>query len=258
LFIELGLWRQLLAATIANALAVSMHADSMDGMRPPVRRWLGKAMRWIALVIAAWYALSALAILSLRWIDPRTTAVQSQRRVEALIAHRPYTKRYRFVSLNRISPDLQHAVIAAEDGRFWQHHGFDWQEIHKVVERDRERGKLGRGASTITQQLMKNLFLTTQRSLLRKGVEAALVPLAEVLLGKNRILELYLNVIEWGPGVYGAAAASEYWDHVPAAHVGREQAARLAAIIPNPRKRHPDRMDEYASDILTRMSQMGW
>ena len=227
-------------------------------MTSPVRRSLGKAMRWIALAIAAWYALSALAILSLRWINPRTTAVQIQRRVEALIAHRPYTRRYRFVPSSRISPDLQHAVIAAEDGRFWQHRGFDWQEVQKVIERDRERGKLGRGASTITQQLMKNLFLTTQRSLLRKGVEAALVPLAEVLLGKNRILELYLNVIEWGPGVYGAEAASEYWDHVPAAHVGREQAARLAATIPNPRKRRPDRMDEYSAEILTRMSQMGW
>ena len=230
----------------------------MDGMTPPLRRWLGKAMRWIALVIAAWYALSALAILSLRWINPLTTSVQIQRRVESLVAHRQYTKRYRFVPLSRISPDLQHAVIAAEDGRFWQHHGFDWQEVHKVIERDRERGKLGRGASTITQQLMKNLFLTTQRSILRKGVEAALVPLAEILLGKNRILELYLNVIEWGPGVYGAEAASENWYHVPAARVGRERAARLAAIIPNPRKRPPDRMDEYSADILTRRSQMGW
>ncbi|MDP8982974.1 MAG: monofunctional biosynthetic peptidoglycan transglycosylase [Acidobacteriota bacterium] len=227
-------------------------------MALPLRRWLGKAIRWIALGLAVGYALCALSILSLRWINPITTSVQAQRRLEAMMARRPYSKRYQFVPLSRISTDLQHAVIAAEDGRFWRHHGFDWQEVHKVMERDLERGRLGRGASTITQQLVKNLFLSTQRSVLRKGIEASLVPVAEVLLGKNRILELYLNVIEWGPGVYGAEAASEYWDHAPAAQVGRQQAARLAAIIPNPRKRRPDRMDDYSSDILTRMSQLGW
>ncbi len=104
--------------------------------------------------------------------------------------------------------------------------------MQKVLEDDMKRHKLGRGGSTITQQLVKNLFLTTERSLVRKGVESALVPLAEAFLTKDRILELYLNVIEWGPGIYGAEAASEHYYHSPASDMTREQAARLAAIIP--------------------------
>ena len=126
--------------------------------------------------------------------------------------------------LNRISPDLQHAVISAEDGRFYQHHGIDWQEVQKVVDKDMDQGKLGRGGSTITQQLVKNLFLTTNRSLIRKAVEFTLAPAAELVLPKRRILELYLNVIEWGPGIYGAEAAAQAWYNIPAAKVNREQA----------------------------------
>jgi monofunctional biosynthetic peptidoglycan transglycosylase len=184
--------------------------------------------------------------------------VQIQRRLEAARAHRPYKKRYQFVPLRRISPDLQHAVIAAEDGRFFEHHGFDWIEMHKVLEDDLRHERLGRGGSTITQQLVKNLFLTTERSLVRKAVESAVVPLVEWLLVKDRILELYLNVIEWGPGIYGAEAASEYYYHEPASATGREQAARLAAIIPSPLKRKPARMNQYSEEILNRMSKTGW
>ena len=115
-----------------------------------------------------------------------------------------------------------------------------------------------RGASTITQQLVKNLFLTTSRSFVRKGIEFTLVPLAERILGKRRILELYLNVIEWGPGVYGAEAAAQYHYGIPAARVNREQGARLAAILPSPLRRRPARMNEYSARILERMSKMGW
>lgn len=171
--------------------------------------------------------------------------------------HRPYHKHYEFVPLKRIAPDLQHAVIAAEDGRFFQHHGFDWIEMHKVLEDDMQRQRLGRGGSTITQQLVKNLFLTTERSLIRKGVESSLVPLVEACLSKNRILELYLNVIEWGPGIFGAQAACEYYYHVPASAVGREESARLAAIIPAPLKRKPAHMNDYTDVILDRMAKTG-
>jgi len=115
----------------------------MDGMTPPVRLWLRRAIRWIALGIAAWYALSAVAILCLRWINPRTTAVQIQRRHRSANCTSAV---YQAVSVRSakpaFSPDLQHAVIAAEDGRFWQHHGFDWQEVHKVSSAIGERGKL--------------------------------------------------------------------------------------------------------------------
>jgi monofunctional biosynthetic peptidoglycan transglycosylase len=224
--------------------------------------WRGHWVRTIAigvlLVVIALYAACAICILGLRWIDPPTTTVQIERRVEAMRLHRTYRKRYDFVPLRTIAPVLQHAVISAEDGRFRQHHGFDWVEMQKVLEDDIKRGRMGRGGSTITQQLVKNLFLTTERSFLRKGAEASLVPLMEGLLNKDRILELYLNVIEWGPGIYGAQAASEYYYHVPASGVNREQAARLAAIIPAPLKRKPERMNDYSEEILNRMARVGW
>jgi monofunctional biosynthetic peptidoglycan transglycosylase len=120
-----------------------------------------------------------------------------------------------------------------------------------------EGGRI-RGGSTITQQLVKNLFFGTGRSILRKGAEASLVPIAELLLGKQRILELYLNVVEWGPGIYGAEAASRAWYRTSAASINRDQAARLAAILPGPLRRRPDRMNRYTAIILERMRQMGW
>lgn len=204
------------------------------------------------------YVLCGFGIFLMRWIDPWTTTVQMERRVQALRAHRPYTKRYQFVPLSSISPNLRHAVVAAEDGRFRLHHGFDWIEMQKVLEDDLKRHKLGRGGSTITQQLVKNLFLTTERSFVRKGAEFALVPMLEALLTKDRILELYLNVIEWGRGIYGAEAASEYYYHLHASELNREQAARLAAIIPAPLKRKPKQMNEYTAEILDRMEKTGW
>lgn len=215
-------------------------------------------VRAALLLVAAFYAVCLAELLALRWIDPPTTAVQTERRLAAMWHHKPYRKRQVFVPLGRISPDLQHAVISAEDGRFYQHHGIDWQEVQKVVDKDMEKGKLGRGGSTITQQLVKNLFLTTNRSLLRKGVEFTLAPAAEVILGKRRILELYLNVIEWGPGIYGAQAASQAWYNVPAAKIDRDQAARMAAILPAPLRWKPVHMDAYSAEILRRMSQTGW
>jgi monofunctional biosynthetic peptidoglycan transglycosylase len=119
-------------------------------------------------------------------------------------------------------------------------------------------GERTRGASTLTQQLVKNLFFGTGRSILRKGAETTLVPVAEFILGKQRILEIYLNVVEWGPGIYGAEPACRYWDKTAARNIGREQSARLAAILPAPLKRKPERMNSYSAVILKRMGQMGW
>ena len=222
------------------------------------RKWLRKIVIGGLLLILSLYALCALSVLALRWINPLTTAVQMERRVGAMLKHQPYRKYYDPVPLRSIAPNLQHAVVAAEDGRFRVHHGFDWIEMQIVLEQDIQRHRLGRGGSTITQQLVKNLFLTTQRSLVRKGVEFTLVPMVEALLSKDRILELYLNVIEWGPGIYGAEAASEHYYHIPASGLDREQAARLAAIIPSPLKRKPAQMNEYSQEILDRMSKTGW
>jgi monofunctional biosynthetic peptidoglycan transglycosylase len=209
-------------------------------------------------LIVAFYGGCLTELIVLRWVNPPTTAVQVQRRVEAWLHHKTYRKRQMFVPLARISSDLQHAVISAEDGRFYQHHGIDWQEVEKVVDKDMDQGKLGRGGSTITQQLVKNLFLTTNRSLIRKAVEFTLAPTAEWILPKRRILELYLNEIEWGPGVFGAEAGSQLWYNIPAAKINRDQAAKMAAILPAPLRWKPEHMGSYGAIILARMAQTGW
>lgn len=180
-----------------------------------------------------------------------------ERHLQAWIHRTPYHERYEFVPLSQISPDFQHAVIAAEDARFYQHHGFDWNAMEIAAEADMEGGRI-RGGSTITQQLVKNLFFGTGRSILRKGAEFTLVPVAELVLGKKRILELYLNVVEWGPGVYGAESACRYYYRTSARSIDRQEAAQLAAILPLPLKRRPDHMNRYSVLILERMRQMGW
>jgi monofunctional glycosyltransferase len=235
-------------------------------------------IRGLGLLLVSVWLLAALTLVAARWVDPPTTAVQMERRAQAWIHGTPYHKRYEFVPLDEISLNLQHAVIAAEDARFYQHHGFDWQAIQIAAEDarfyqhhgfdwqaiqiaaedDLEGGRRIRGGSTLTQQLVKNLFFGTGRSLLRKGAEFTLVPVAELVLGKRRILELYLNVVEWGPGVYGAEAACRSHYRMGARGVGRDDAARLAAILPAPLKRRPERMNHYSELILERMGQMGW
>jgi monofunctional biosynthetic peptidoglycan transglycosylase len=214
-------------------------------------------VKWFALGLAGLWALAALTLVAAKWIDPPTTAVHMERRIQSWFDGKQYHKRYEFVPLNQISPDFEHAVIAAEDARFYQHHGFDWQAMEIAAEGDMD-GKRIRGGSTITQQLVKNLFFGTRRSFLRKGAEFALVPVAEFVLGKRRILELYLNVVEWGPGIYGAEAASRAYYEKPARNIDRDQGARLAAILPSPLKRRPNRMDHYSAIIVDRMREMGW
>src|SRR5258708_1453312 len=214
-------------------------------------------IRWLVIGVALLWSLAALILVVARWIDPPTTAVHIERRLQAWIHQTPYRERYKFIPLNQISADLQHAVIAAEDAHFYQHHGFDWHEIQIAAEDDLE-GDRTRGASSITQQLLKNLFFGTGRSILRKGAEVTLVPVAEFVLGKQRTLEIYLNVVEWGPGIYGAESACRYYDETAARNIGRQQASRLAAILPAPLKRRPERMNNYCAIILKRMGQMGW
>jgi monofunctional glycosyltransferase len=201
--------------------------------------------------------LAVLILVAARWIDPPTTAVRMERRMQAWIHHMPYHERYKFVPLSQISPDFQHAVIAAEDARFYQHHGFDWHAMQIAAEDDIEGGRI-RGGSTLTQQLVKNLFFGTGRSILRKGAESTLVPVAELVLGKQRILELYLNVVEWGLGVYGAESACRYYYRISARNIDRQESAQLAAILPLPLKRRPDHMSHYTGVILERMRQVGW
>src|SRR5262249_27677360 len=146
------------------------------------RHLVRSLLRWLAIGVALLWMLASASLLAVRWIDPPSTAVHIQRRFQSWIHGTPYRERYKFVPLTQISLDLQHAVIAAEDARFYQHHGFDWHEIEIAAEEDVEGGR-SRGASTLTQQLVKNLFFGTGRSVLRKGAEFTLVPVAELFLG---------------------------------------------------------------------------
>lgn len=222
------------------------------------RGWVFRLLRFAAAAIVCLYLFWALSLVALRFVDPPTTGVQIQRRVEAMISGKPYRKRFRFVPLWRISPNLQHAAIAAEDGHFYRHHGIDWEQVQQVALESSETGRIRRGASTITQQLVKNLFFTTHRNPVRKAFEYTLAPMADWILGKRRVLELYLNLIEWGPGVFGAEAAAEYHYRTTAAQLDRDQSARLAACLPAPRRRRPARMDRYSALIMDRMSLLGW
>jgi monofunctional glycosyltransferase len=229
----------------------------MASLKKSRRSFLSRIVRPLVFAVIAFYALVTLSLLLLRGLNPPTTAVQIQRRLESQMHGKTYRKVSEFVSIGRISPDFQHAVVAAEDARFYQHHGFDWTEVQIAVEDDLDRGK-SRGASTITQQLVKNLFLTTSRSWIRKGIEFTIVPITELLLSKKRILELYMNVIEWGPGIYGAEAAAEHYYHMPASRITRDQGIELASILPSPLRRKPGRLTEYDRIISDRMAQMGW
>lgn len=225
--------------------------------KPRSRFW-----RWLLLAplvaVAGFYVVAGSLLLLCNVMNPPTTTVQVQRRVEAVVSGREYEKRYEPVPAKQISLHLRRAVVAAEDARFYEHWGIDVEAIRKAMDDNRRRGASWRGGSTITQQLVKNLFLTTHSSYVRKVLEVPLAYMAELVLTKERILTLYLNVIEWGDGVYGAEAASRYYYGQSAEGLNRHQAASLAAVIPSPRDRTPQRMSAYASTILTRMRQMGW
>jgi len=228
--------------------------EKRQSKRPLWRR----LVLWLVKAFCAWFALCLLSLVLMKWVTPPVTMVQAQRRVESWFAKGKYEKRRTTVELKRISAHLQHAVIAAEDGRFYQHRGIDFDELGKIYEDVVDDGEPIRGGSTITQQLVKNLFFTTHANPFRKVAEFGMAPAADWILGKQRVLELYLNVIEWGPGVYGAEAAARYHYHTSAAAVTRDQAVRLAAVIPLPRRRRPARMDKYSAIIEQRMAMMGW
>ena len=171
------------------------------------------------------------------WADhaPATTAFMDAR-LEAMRANDPKAKlKYQWVPYDKISSRLKRAIIVAEDAKFIDHEGFDWEGIQKAIDKNQRRGKIVAGGSTISQQLAKNLFLSGQRSALRKGEEALITLMMEAVLSKERIFEIYLNIIEWGDGVFGAEAAARHYYGVSAAQLSAEQAAKLAAMVPRPR-----------------------
>jgi monofunctional biosynthetic peptidoglycan transglycosylase len=200
-----------------------------------VARFLG----WFALAAAGAFLVLQLSYLARVWWmkdhDPEMTSFMESR-LDAIRAKRPEAKlQHTWVPYDRISGHLKRAIVAAEDARFVDHEGFDWDAIEKAMEKNRRQGKVVMGASTISQQLAKNLFLSAEKTPWRKGQEALITVMIERVMDKRRILEIYLNVIEWGEGVFGAEAAARHYFGASAAALGPEQAARLAAIVPNPR-----------------------
>ncbi len=218
--------------------------------------WLRKLFRFVFFVIFGYFLACTFLLLAYRFVDPPITTVHVQRIVEGLGPDVGY--RYSPRPDDDIDADARHAAVAAEDARFYEHNGFDWVEIKNAREEAERRGRSPRGASTITQQLVKNLFLTTHRSWIRKGLEVPLTYLADFILPKERILTLYLNVVEWGPGVFGIEEAAQYHYGVSASSLSRDQAARLVVCLPNPRERRPQNMGSSARRIERRMRQMGW
>jgi len=186
-------------------------------------------------------------VAALARTNPSTTAFIESRKVEAAGKGRPFTLRWTWVPLAHMSPHLLRAVLAAEDASFYRHKGFDWDGLKDALTRNWEKGQLRRGGSTITQQLAKNLYLSPDKNLFRKGHEAMLTRELERALPKKRILELYLNVAEWGHGVFGAEAAARHHFGKSAADLSPAEAALLAAMLPSPRRHDPLRLTPYLS-----------
>ena len=194
---------------------------------------------WLAVAAAAIFLAVQLSYLARVWWwkdhDPSTTAFMDAR-LDRLRARDPRAKlQHAWVPYERISPSLKRAIVVAEDSKFIDHEGFDWDAIEKAREKNRRKGRVVAGGSTISQQLAKNLFLSGERTPWRKGQEALITVMIEHVMDKRRILEIYLNVIEWGEGVFGAEAAARHYYGVGAQALSPEAAARLAAMVPNPR-----------------------
>lgn len=214
---------------------------------PKKKRWKSVVCTLCLVLISiplAWFLLMP-DIGRLRTENPKKTSFMEYREKEAGEKGRPYRTVQTWVPLGRISPFLIKAVLIAEDDKFWRHEGFDYEAIQKAIEKDLKSKKFKLGGSTISQQLSKNLYLSPSKNPLRKAAEAAITWRMERVLSKKRILEIYLNVAEWGDGIFGIEEASRHYYGRPAADLGPEEAARLAAVLPNPRKYHPLKEQRY-------------
>jgi monofunctional biosynthetic peptidoglycan transglycosylase len=228
--------------------------------RRTVFRWIGFAFLGLVVLSAAGLLVLWLTLPDVGWLkakNPDTTAFIELRKREG---GKGFKLRWTWRPLSRISPLLRRAVVHAEDGRFFQHEGVDWEAVKKTAEQNWQEKSLHRGGSTITQQLAKNLFLSPSRNPIRKLRELLISWRLEDSLSKDRILELYLNIAEWGPGVFGAEAAARHWYGVSAAELSAAQAARLAVALPNPHTRSPrarSKMLDRKAARLVRALQRG-
>jgi len=199
-------------------------------------RWLLRTLVLGLLALLLWQGWYLGWVVWWRFANPGETSFMAMR-LDALREKNPKAQlRHRWVDYERISAHLKRAVVAAEDDKFIDHEGFDWEGIQKAMEKNMERGKVVAGGSTITQQLAKNLFLSADKTPWRKAQEAVITVWIELLWDKRRILEVYLNVVEWGDGVFGAEAAAQRYFSVSAARLSPQQAARLAVMLPAPRR----------------------
>jgi len=224
-------------------------------------RFAGPLLRYLGIALLAWLLVTATPVLLLRWLRPLTSAFMVEARVAAWRTHQhDYHTDFRWVSLEQISPHAAIAVIASEDQQFPFHAGFDFNSIREAV-RASEHGKRLRGASTISQQVAKNLFLWPGHSFVRKALEAYFTVLIETLWPKERILEMYLNVAQFGDGIYGVEAAAQRFWHKPALRLSSAEAATLAAVLPNPLRLHAERPSHYVITrrdwILAQMRDLG-
>ena len=220
-----------------------------------------RLLRLLLIVVLAWLGVTWLMVLVLRFVPPWTSAVMLERQLGALVHREPdFHLRHHWVPWSQISPWVPLAMVAGEDQKFPYHHGFDFDSIHSAIDQADDGGRL-RGASTISQQTAKNLFLWNGRSFVRKGLEAYFTVLIELTWPKQRILEVYANIAELGDGVYGVGAASETFFHTSPARLSTSQAARLAAVLPSPRRLHADQPSAYvmrrAGWIEQQMAQLG-
>ena len=203
-----------------------------------IRSALRYLLAFFAIVVATFIAYQGYVALKLWWWDdhnPATTAFM-EARLAIMREKSPTAKlKQQWVPYTKISSHLKRAILVAEDDRFVDHEGFDWDGIQKAINKNQKQGKVVAGGSTISQQLAKNLFLSGERSMLRKGEEALITLMMERILAKERILEIYLNVIEWGDGVFGAEAASRHYFGITAAQLSQQQAAKLAGMVTRPR-----------------------
>jgi monofunctional biosynthetic peptidoglycan transglycosylase len=213
-----------------------------------VRR-LGRALAWlVAAVLLATFALQLYFFAMLGWWrshDPETTSFMRSALAELRERTPTAQLQQHWVPYREISDNLKRAVITSEDATFTEHNGVDWEAIEKAYENNQKHGKKIKGGSTITQQLAKNLFLSGERSYLRKVQELVITYMIEFWMTKERILELYLNVVEWGNGVFGADAAARHYYGIPASQLSAEQSARLAVMLPNPRLFDRNRSSAY-------------
>ena len=202
----------------------------------PVWRWSRRVLAVLVLLVIAWQGWYLGWVVWWKFADPDMTSFMSLRLDELREKDPRAELKKQWVPYARISAHLKRAVVAAEDAKFSEHEGFDWEGIQKAREKNQKKGKIVAGGSTISQQLAKNLFLSGTKTPWRKAQEAIITLMLEAVLDKRRILEIYLNVVEWGSGVFGAEAAARHYYAIPAVQLSAEQAARLAVLLPNPRK----------------------